>query len=283
MKPNPPMPYPGGKSRRVFLLNVVSTVLCRWTDPPELGPDAEYREPFVGGGGALLRNVWRIGARRVWLNDADPSVACVWSALVNYPDALLGRLAQRTTPSIKLYDVWRGECNGLDKAPTDPAEVVRLAERRIYLGHWSWCGGLHGYVEPQPGNKRRTRPDLINLRALVGFLAGRTVRVTNDDFENVITAPGASLIYADPPYVKAGKLLYQRWFTKPDHERLAVALKSRSGPWVLSYDQHPLVTELYPPKVYPHQTFSVQSNISAPDTGTRRSPGEVVIQSPPTV
>jgi len=51
-------------------------------------------------------------------------------------------------------------------------------------------------------------------------------------------------LYADPPYVAAGKSLYEKYFTQHDHNRLFSALEKSSG-WVLSYDDHVSVRGCY--------------------------------------
>jgi site-specific DNA-adenine methylase len=38
----------------------------------ELGPDAEYREPFFGGGAVGLAFLNEHPGRPAWLNDGDP-------------------------------------------------------------------------------------------------------------------------------------------------------------------------------------------------------------------
>ena len=64
------------------------------------------------------------------------------------------------------------------------------------------------------------------------------------DFEKLFS-PGEAFFYLDPPYVKAGPQLYQAAFTQSDHERLARRLRRESRPWLLSYDDHPVIHQLY--------------------------------------
>jgi len=56
---------------------------------------------------------------------------------------------------------------------------------------------------------------------------------------------GEAFYYLDPPYVEAGPQLYQGAFTLKDHERLARLLRRESRPWLLSYDDHPVIHDLY--------------------------------------
>jgi hypothetical protein len=39
--------------------------------------------------------------------------------------------------------------------------------------------------------------------------------------------------------------LYQHYFHHEDHVRLASILRQEGRPWLLSYDRHPVIAELY--------------------------------------
>jgi len=54
-----------------------------------------------------------------------------------------------------------------------------------------------------------------------------------------------SLVYIDPPYVTNGYKLYRYHFEKEHHEALADAIGDLRTPWLLSYDNHELIRELY--------------------------------------
>jgi site-specific DNA-adenine methylase len=68
-------------------------------------------------------------------------------------------------------------------------------------------------------------------------------RITCADYMPMLTDPAPAIVYLDPPYVKAGKSCYHEG--EFDHARLAAALRECPHPWVLSYDGHPLIHELY--------------------------------------
>lgn len=52
-------------------------------------------------------------------------------------------------------------------------------------------------------------------------------------------------VYCDPPYVEAENVYYFQRGQSFDHHHLAEILKSRESGWILSYNDHPLVRELY--------------------------------------
>ena len=54
-----------------------------------------------------------------------------------------------------------------------------------------------------------------------------------------------SVVYIDPPYVTNGHKLYRYHFEKEQHERLADAVDDLRVPWLMSYDNHDLIRDLY--------------------------------------
>lgn len=58
-------------------------------------------------------------------------------------------------------------------------------------------------------------------------------------------ATGFSVVYVDPPYHAQGRKLYRHHYKDDDHAALAAFLKGQGYPWLLSYDDHPRVHELY--------------------------------------
>ena len=54
----------------------------------------------------------------------------------------------------------------------------------------------------------------------------------------------ASFFYLDPPYYDC-ETYYLSAFTKESHECLATMLKDVKGKWLLSYNDHPVIRELY--------------------------------------
>jgi DNA adenine methylase len=67
---------------------------------------------------------------------------------------------------------------------------------------------------------------------------------TCQDFADLFD-PGAAFWYLDPPYYGAGPRLYQFSFSHDDHVRLAELLRRETRPWLLSYDKHPVILQLY--------------------------------------
>jgi DNA adenine methylase len=74
----------------------------------------------------------------------------------------------------------------------------------------------------------------------------RRFDITNEDFASVLNRqPDNAFVYLDPPYYAQGAALYKHAMTDGDHQRLASLVQRCSFQWVLSYDDHPFVRELY--------------------------------------
>jgi DNA adenine methylase len=59
---------------------------------------------------------------------------------------------------------------------------------------------------------------------------------------------GFSFVYIDPPYYMQGRKLYRHHYTDGDHEALAKYITAQGYPWLVSYDDHPRIRELYASK-----------------------------------
>jgi DNA adenine methylase len=100
------------------------------------------------------------------------------------------------------------------------------------------------------------------------------VKIFNLDFEEV-PVPENSVIYADPPYVEEGD--NYRAGKNFDHARLAKWLKAQKVPWVLSYDNHELIRELYTDCQIVEWEALYTSNLK----GTRKKKTELLILGGP--
>lgn len=72
------------------------------------------------------------------------------------------------------------------------------------------------------------------------------VVIEHRDFEPLIKTYDRkdALFYLDPPYVGTEKY-YNVVFTAEDHQRLATLLKGIKGRFILSYDDNPMIRDLY--------------------------------------
>ncbi|STP06353.1 site-specific DNA methylase [Haemophilus parainfluenzae] len=76
------------------------------------------------------------------------------------------------------------------------------------------------------------------------------IHVTNFDTEEWLSTlddniPANSLIYLDPPYYEKGQGLYRNYYQHKDHVAIQEKLDKVKMHWVVSYDNHPNIREIY--------------------------------------
>lgn len=242
--------YPGGKGK---LLGRIIPHLQRMA--AELGPDAEYREPFFGGGAVGLGFLAATPAvRRAWINDRDPAMSSLWDIVLHDPQGL-SQLVEMFPEAVRLegdgyFEFYKTQLavigcqTDLHEYAPGMVGLMKLAVHQIsYSGLGTRAGGAM--------TKSLCRYNIERLRNRIWecheVLSGVLIRegiCTSLDFARLFE-PGEALIYLDPPYYQAGPSLYQFAFDHWHHERLAELLRAESRPWLLSYDDHPVIVDLY--------------------------------------
>ncbi len=207
-------------------------------------PDAEWREGCCGGAIATLRHCEP--GRRVWLNDKNKLVACFWTALLRWPDAVIGAF-ERAVPNEALFYRMR---DSKPARPDGPAnDVLRTGIYCLLCNRWSFGHRgrrFHDWeAEGRPYANRLPFAVKV-LRAAAEKLA--RLRVRGDrcydwDVLNVLRFPGESVNYIDPTYVMAKRQHYDRLMER--HYGLSRVLMDGRSPFVLSYDWCGLVRGLY--------------------------------------
>lgn len=243
--------YPGGKSK---LRSQITNTLYKCFPLREF----EYREPFFGGGSIGLDIISNKKASNVWLNDKDIGVACIWSAVISYPEQLKNYI-NGFTPSVDKFYEYKKFLESLDEMPTNNEEITETAFKKIAIHQISYSGlGLKA-GGPLGGKIQKSKykidcrwsvdylyRKIDNLHAQFKNVSIKSGGCTNLDFEEVVNNNSVmAVMYLDPPYYVKGNDLYYCGFAIEDHKRLAKTLKHTPHSWVLSYDDCPEVRQLY--------------------------------------
>jgi len=228
--------HPGGKTG---IVDVLTGLLGNCLSDDGL----VYREPFVGGGVVALNLLHRGLAKRVRLNDADPAIASLWTATIRQPDELKRRVreSRATKRRVKRLceEMLAGELSGLD-----------LALAKLVITACSVRGKSVHPANVSPTDEWQWNPSYEVQRIEVAhhLLRDRVEHgeCTCVDAIEVIREPGACVIYADPPFASLGPDFYPSRFTETEHRSLADTLHEvTDSSWLLSYDDDPLVRQLY--------------------------------------
>lgn len=226
-----PFRYPGGKTWlvprvRQWLLNV--------------GPIAEFIEPFCGGAIVGLSVAFEQLAQHVTLLEIDPQVAAVWRVILLGTPSEVQQLVDR----IEQFKMSRENVEGLLAQPTegliDRAFVTIVRNRVQHGGCLAQGAGMLRSGEQGKGVASRWYPrtiarriqDIQTVRDSISFLQENGVEYI------VANANRADAVFfIDPPYWVAGPRLYD--YSELDHHHLFDVVQSIRGDFLMTYDNAP--------------------------------------------
>jgi DNA adenine methylase len=266
-----PLRYPGGKSslsgfiRCVFAMND----LC----------DGEYAEPYCGGAGVALNLLINEFVSKIHLNDVDPAIHAFWWSVQNNTDALCRRV-MNVKLSIATWRRQRGILNDPSNHALEELGFAAFFMNRVNRSGILAAGPIGGFDQTGEWgmDARFNRQALCRLIETIAKFRDR-ISLTNLDALDFISQRAAnmdrrSLVYFDPPYVVKGQRLYKNSYTPEDHISIAKAIRKLKGPnWIVSYDDVPIINELY----HGFRSTAYQINYSA---NRRAAGGEVMFFSP---
>ncbi len=227
-----PLRYPGSKRRMAE--RIVSFVVQYDFDT--------FIEPFAGGAYISLLLAKSGLAKRIMLADLDELVAAFWQGLFFHTDDLID-LIDRTPIDVPTWIKIR---------ESQPTNLIGKAFKCLYLNRTSYSGVLKGGVLGGYEQKGRykidcrfDKPKIIKRIQELSKLRDMA-EVYHCSYENLAKKSFAKpFFYFDPPYYQKGNLLYNHYFKPHDHIRLRDFLATLKAPWLLSYDCHPKIEELY--------------------------------------
>lgn len=204
-----------------------------------------YHEPFLGGGAVFFA----LQPEQAVLSDINDELVETYSALRDYPDAVIQELQQHQADETHFYRV-----RALDVSVMSPIEA---AARTIFLNRTCFNGlyrvNSKGIFNVPYG--RYANPTICNVDNLLA--ASRALRKANVRYDSVFNmgrrVARGDLVYFDPPYdpvsATASFTAYAReGFGRAEQIRLAklfTRLANRGVNVVLSNSDTPFIRDLY--------------------------------------
>ncbi|MGX3067604.1 DNA adenine methylase [Ursidibacter arcticus] len=236
-----PLRYPGGKSKFTPTIKAIIE---------KNNLNGHYVEPYAGGAGVALDLLFSGYCTDIHINDLDLAIYYFWKSITEQPEDFI-RLINNTEVTI---EEWHKQKSILkEKENISPLEYGFAA---FYLNRTNRSGilkaGVIGGLN-QTGNYkldcRFNKIDLIKRIERIGELV-KQIHVTNFDTETWLpmldkSLPSHSFIYLDPPYYEKGQGLYRNFYCHQDHLAIQEKLANIEIPWVVSYDNHPSIKEIY--------------------------------------
>jgi DNA adenine methylase len=209
-----------------------------------------YTEVFGGGGSILMR---KPRSHAEVYNDKWDTVVNVFKVLRDPVLAAELERVIRLTPFARTEFMQCGEVDLINIK--DPVEMARRTIFRSFAGFGSasmnsnHATGFRAIAQSDPGRDWAKWPDYIDV--FTKRLRG--VVIENRDYSGVLIQHDSpkTLHYIDPPYVHdtrnmaRGNAAYVHEFTDDDHRRLAAAVHSLKGRFIISGYNCPLYEELF--------------------------------------
>lgn len=236
-----PLRYPGGKT---CIYKFMTSLL----EENEL-VGAGYAEPYAGGAGLALRLLMDEYVSEIFINDLDPSIYAFWHAVLNNSGELC-RWIEDVEVSIRQWE----DCKAIQRE-YKTVDMLELAKSTFFLNRTNVSGvisgGPIGGLEQKGKYKidvRFNKPELIKRIEDISRFSHRIQLSNRDgkDFLDAIENRGDDIfVYLDPPYYQKGSCLYMNAFKEADHEALADRVRQLRCKWMVSYDSHDFILNLY--------------------------------------
>jgi DNA adenine methylase len=236
-----PLRYPGGKTQFYPLIKdlLKNNDLIGHT----------YIEPFAGGAGIAIKLLINKDVEHIVINDIDPAIYAFWYSTIHHTDDLCS-LIEKTPVTIKQWKKQKEIYNNKESKMLEKGFATLFLNRTNVSGIIK--GGIIGGLQ-QAGtysiDARYTKSTLIEKIKIIGEFR-KQIDIYNLDAVKLfnfkkIKKLKKTFVNFDPPYVNKGAGLYENSFSKEDHKKLASMIKRCSRKWIVTYDIHPLITELY--------------------------------------
>jgi DNA adenine methylase len=236
-----PLRYPGGKN---CIFQFVSQLLI---ENQLIG--SSYAEPYAGGAGLALRLLFEGCVEHVYINDLDHSIYSLWHTILNRPEDLCNWI-RRVRVTVRSWNRYKN----IQKSTKD-VDMYELAKATFFLNRTNISGVIKGGViggQSQHGkykiDARFNKADLINRIRKIAEKKDQITLSNLDGLEFIKKMNSKKepvFIYLDPPYYQKGADLYMNYYTNSDHERLSKHVHKIKDNWMVSYDNHDFILNLY--------------------------------------
>ncbi len=236
-----PLRYPGGKACIFpFMSKLFSENLL-------IG--SSYAEPYAGGSGLALKLLFNEFVNKIYINDLDKSIYLFWKSVLEH-NLLFCDWLEDIEVNLENWFYYKS----ILQNPGGFSDL-EIAKSTFYLNRTNISGVIKGGIiggQSQKGkykiDARFNKQDLLKrIERLSKFKA--RINVSNLDGVNFIKKMNRLtenvFIYIDPPYVQKGADLYMNYYSQEDHKYLAQNVDLIKKNWLVSYDNHEFILNLY--------------------------------------
>lgn len=250
-----PLRYPGSKA---LLTDYIQRFII---DNDLVG--STIVEPYAGSAIISLQMLTLGSCANAIIVERDPLIYAFWECVFHYTDELIESI-QQIDISLETWNQFR-RYRLVDNPYAYP--IVEMGTAGLFFNRANFSGILK--AGPIGGKNQnsiykidcRFNKDRI-IRLITDISRYRNaIQVVFSDALNYLTINranflnGAFFIYIDPPYFVEGKNVYRYWYELQDHIALADYLSGLITPWLVSYDSHEAIRQLYTERAIIQNTY----------------------------
>lgn len=245
--PVSPLRYPGGKA---LLAGYISDIL-----EAHMLIGCTFYEPYLGGASVSLDLLGKgCISNAVWV-ERDPLVYAFWQSVLSDPDGLCNEI-DGLDISIETWGKFQIYREVLEPS-SEKFTLLELGIAGLFFNRTNFSGILG--AGPIGGRNQSSKYG-IDCRFNKARIMSQIREISNYSdlieihFDDAISflrtnakpiSTGFNFVYIDPPYYSQGKKLYRYFYEETQHIELANFISRQGYPWLVSYDDHPRIKELY--------------------------------------
>lgn len=240
-----PLRYPGSKAS---LVNYIAELI---KENYLLG--CHLVEPYAGSAVVSLELLHQGVVGKATLVEKDPLIFSFWHSVFNFPETLIEDIHELKI-TIETWQEFQKYRNS--ERPND-FSIVKMGLAGLFFNRTNYSGiinaGPIGGIKQESEYKidcRFNKERLIKQIYEISKLK-KHISVIYDDAllflrrEKKYLKNEECFLYLDPPYYERGKDLYRYWYSHEDHKNLAKYLMRCDTPWLVSYDNHEKIRNIY--------------------------------------
>lgn len=255
-----PLRYPGGKNK---LSGFISKICI------DNGIHGHYVEPYAGGASVALFLLLEGIVDKITINDKDESIYAFWHSVINNTDDLCKMILKcDVTIENRLYQ------KNIQQNKEEYS-LLDIGFSTLFLNRTNRDGIIKGGViggNSQSGTYkldcRFNKDEIISkIRRIAEYKKSIALESMDAldliDYVQQTSNNTNTIFYFDPPYYLKGSFLYMNYYRKPDHAEVAEKIKEINViNWIVSYDNHDVIKDLYQPYKPKEYSFNHSANTS---------------------
>ena len=238
-----PLRYPGGKSKysKLFIDIITMNELDNCT----------FVEIFAGGAGAAIYLLLKGYVKSLILNDLDVAIYAFWKSIKESPEDFISKIK---STRISMAE-WHRQKYVFDQKNTN--DLLALGFATFYLNRCNHSGilnarpigGMKQQGDYRIGSRYTKTTSIAKIKDIAKY--ADAIEIFNMDGESLLKHLNQEynqkklFIYLDPPYRQKGPALYLNHFDQNKHLSLKKSIMNCQHPWMLSYDNHKEIIDLY--------------------------------------